>query len=119
LPVGTFDITASESYDGSTLSQEGSIVETVSGSSLVIMFTWDVTSGVDPSSGLELNGVKVAEFSAGEFPELVHVTGSGLTDAQLSMLQAVYDGMGELFRAAAYLLDFGLDNTGRVLPPVG
>lgn len=117
VPVGTFEITASQSYVGSVFSQVGSIVETVSNSSLVITLAYDDMGALNPNSGVELNGEKIAEFTDDEFMELVPVEGSGLTATDIMILEDVYDGIGLMFFVGAYLLDFGLDNTGRVLPP--
>jgi hypothetical protein len=114
LKVGTYDITIGTTADGSGFTNMGSIVETTSGSSLALELIYDSQSGVDPSSGIELNGVKIAEFTSEEL--LVAVEGSGLTAAEVSLLQGVYNGMGEVFDLLGYLLLFGLDNTGRTLP---
>ncbi|NIN71783.1 MAG: hypothetical protein GTO46_07585 [Gemmatimonadetes bacterium] len=114
LQVGTYDITLGSTSDASGFTNMGSIVETASGSSLAIELIFDFESGVDPSSGVELNGVKVAEFTSDE--RLVAVEGSGLTAAELSLLEGLYDGLGEVFDLVGYLFLFGLDNTGRTLP---
>jgi hypothetical protein len=117
IPVGAFELSAELGYDGSTFTQVASIVETVSGSSLVYTLIYDDTGVVDPSSGVELNGEKIAEFTSAEFLELVPVEGSGLTTGDITVLENVYDGISTLFFTGTYLLEFGLDNTGRVLPP--
>jgi hypothetical protein len=117
VPVGTFEITASQSTVGAVFTQVASIVETVSSSSLVITLAYDDMGALNPNSGVELNGEKIAEFTDDELMELVPVEGSGLTASDIMMLEDVYDGIGLMFFVGAYLLDFGLDNTGRTLPP--
>ncbi len=115
IQVGTYDISLGNISDASGFTNSGSIVETSSGSTLEIALAYDFEGGVDASSsGVWLNGVKIAELTNDE--RLVAVGGSGLTAAELSLLEDTYFGLGEVFFLVGYLLEFGLDNTGRTLP---